>query len=232
MRNDWRTYLYQHIGALGAFRSSDIVEFGQSIDVSKRSIDSELQLLTAQNLLIKIRQGLYVTSELAGDRVNALIAIGNTFQSNGAASLDTSFLTTENRPIHIVVPNGKVGLLKTPIGNIHIHAITKHLTTELIDKVGRDVVYAVDPDTSPSYGQYSPELSICLAAYLTNCGRSEYHPSQLVNPSVMPNINPHKLNKLIKATGIPEEHIDSLMNPAITKNDAPTVRNKDYGPSL
>lgn len=212
MRNDWRGQLFRHIGALGAFRSADIVDFGLSIDVSKRSIDAELQMLASENLIIKIRQGLYVTSELATDRANALIAIGNTFQVNGVASLDTAFFTDPDRAIHIVVPAGKVGRLKTPIGDLHVHAITRNLTTALIDTLGRDAVYAVDPTISTPRAQHTPELSICLAAYLVNCGRSEYRPNKPVVLDQL-DINQKRLDSIMKVTGVPMDHIEILAKP-------------------
>jgi hypothetical protein len=210
----WRNDLINHIQKLRVFRTREIVEFGISNGVSKRSIDSEIKNLALAGLLIPASRGIYCTSEIANNPRQALIEIGNCFQPGGAACLDTG-LFDQSDVVHIAVPSGKIGSFATPLGQVNIHAMTSALTTRFLDKYSVSDIYNVAPDEVRNGAVYSPEISLICAGYLTGCGRSDYYPAGEINSDVLSSMRQPLLSNLIMESGVQVEHINNILKPGL-----------------
>mgnify|MGYP000549826462 CR=1 FL=1 len=209
--SNWRDSLIHHMQNLRVFRSKEVVAFGESNGVSKRSIDSEIKKLVSAGLLIKAAQGLYCTSEAASNPRLALIEIGNCYQPGGAACLDTSIFPEESGSVHIAVPQGKVGSFTSPMGKVNIHAMTTALTTDLLQTHKESDIYKVAPGDGRNTAVYSPEVSLICAGYLSGCGRSNYSPVKPIGKETLSSLDSKLLASLLSETGVLVEHVNSIL---------------------
>lgn len=199
----------------GVFRSASFIEYGEQLGVSRRTLNSYLSVLKDEGLIIKCKNGLFVSSEAAeNDKDLALARVGMLYQPDGIVSLDSAIdprplKDQDNGVIHMTAHRGKVGILSTPIGDINIYSVSQRLQSDMRKGIGSST--EIMDEEVPRHTQ---EAAIVLASYLSKaCGlKSGYMPSTKIEPT---GLSPEKIQKAASAISLKPEYIEETIESVV-----------------
>jgi hypothetical protein len=191
--------LIDAMGNMEVFRSSEVVDIGSEMGISKRTVDSIVHILTEEEMLTQVRRGLYVTSDA---KVNAALfcRIARASSKNPKAVLSfDSAISSSDSPLgaSIMVSSGKVGVMKTSLGDISFFNVSQRLIDKVVNDFGESAVYS-----SPTRDSHTPELGLALCCYLESTGRSNFVLSENVD---LKSVDLGKASLIMKGLGIPQE---------------------------
>lgn len=196
--------LINAMSKLEIFRSSEIVGIGEGLGLSKRTVDSILKSLSGEELLIQVRRGVYITSELDINK-KSLCRIARTVSKNDEAivSFDSALGEgIDEQGISIMVSSGKIGVLKTAIGDMRFFNVSKRLVKKIDDGFGSAAVYSSD-------SEHTPEMALALCCYLATTAKSNFNINlEDVN---MKGVDIEKSVSMMKSLGIPRERYEGFV---------------------
>lgn len=180
--NSWRSGINAFIANQRVISTAELLEFGKTnYQIGERSIKDYLSALVGEDEVFKAYKGLYLAN--IPENPVTLKEVAPYINKDATVSLDTVFIDSGGESSHefdnqgnpnfyILVPINnpnsppKTGVVKTMIGNIHVHS----LSDSILLGVGAKHI----SDNGGLYNSHTPEMASALAIYASNSNRSSY----------------------------------------------------------